>query len=70
MPRRNRNAATRVTPDALAGQATDLAADLHGMQLSLLCAACVRRTATTGGYCPPCKGAITRSARRNALTRR
>jgi hypothetical protein len=70
MPRRNRNPNGADRAEALADQATALAADLHGTWQSLLCAACVRRPATTGGYCAPCKGAITRSARRNALNRR
>jgi hypothetical protein len=56
MPRRNRNATTSAQPG-----------DLHGTQLALLCAACCRRPATTGTYCAPCKGAITRQARRAAL---
>jgi hypothetical protein len=70
MPRRNRNTTAATHAEALADQATALAADLHGIQQSLLCAACVRRPATTGDYCAPCKGAITRSARRSALNRR
>jgi hypothetical protein len=70
MPRRNRNPNAATVAEALADQAVALAADLHGIQLTLLCAACIRRPATTGGYCAPCQGAITRTTRRNTLTRR
>ena len=70
MPRRNRNNAIRASRDVLADQAAALAGELHGTQLSMLCTACCRRPAITGTYCAPCKGAITRSARRDALKRR
>ena len=70
MPRRNRNAAPPASPEVTAERVAVLAAELRGTQLSLLCAACCRRPATTGTHCAPCKGAITREARRAALKRR
>lgn len=59
MPRRNRN----VIPSRRTAAQPD-------PQLSLLCVACCLRPATTGTHCAPCKGAITRQARREALRRR
>jgi hypothetical protein len=56
MPRRNRNA---IPARRNAAQ--------PGPQLSLLCVACCLRPATNGTHCAPCKGAITREARRAAL---
>jgi hypothetical protein len=60
MPRRNRNASTPATPEALP----------DAIRAALLCLACRINPATTGDYCALCKGRITVSARRTILKRR
>jgi hypothetical protein len=68
MPRRNRNANTRlVSADLLADQLTHLARELTAPPW---CAGCGSNPATEGDYCALCKGLIIFAARCTVLGRR